>query len=603
MNHCILNYGSGQVKLNEVIYMELRKVFIENYKHLKNFTVEFHRHDNVLGNASLKFFIGRNGSGKSALLEAIGLIFTRIFYDESPGFNFEIEYSIKTDSHYACVSVGLNNEKLDIFQNENDMNQLINKNRHRLKVKVTHENGTEEEFNSFCTLKKEYQPEKIVVYSSGPNSIMNEILVTSPKTSLYSDIYDASESIPSNKSIKVRENEIQNSLQHLRNIVNNPKCIFIDGETAKLVLIVLFAVVPGKVGQGQLTEQQKTYCRLRDELIKYISKRYEPIGFSLVVDEKRLGEIKKNSMNNNTQGFSKSHASFMELIYSKKEATEVFGECLNDWVVERNIYSTVISTEHEFSQSNLDREIIATFNMVNENSNEQMFYHVPKLNERWNPLSLLTILLSAKSDGLLKDAHIAFKHNDCEEILYETALSDGEYLWLARMGLVLIAQDPSMNNSLFLFDEPDVHLNESWNVDFVKLIHKFISLSDEEVMNHEFIIATHSSLILTDADPEQVYHFDNKNGRVELKYDDMSTFAANRGDISQKIFGTKSSIGGYSSGLIEEKIKFAQKSEELKEILCKVGPGYLRFRLLERFFELKRSEKSQEGREFNASKD
>ena len=52
------------------------------------------------------------------------------------------------------------------------------------------------------------------------------------------------------------------------------------------------------------------------------------------------------------------------------------------------------------------------------------------------------------------------------------ALSDGELMWLARTGLVLMAQPYCGENTLFLYDEPDVHFNDDWNKDFMKILYE-----------------------------------------------------------------------------------------------------------------------------------
>jgi len=531
-----------------------------------------------MGDASLRLIIGRNGSGKSAFLEAIALIFTRIFQDESPGFNFEVVYSITVNNEDVEVSVSLN-DFLGAAQFNED-GQMDNVKKQRLKITVN-KNGNKEEYYSFNEIF-EYQPQRLIVYSSGPNSIMNEIINFSPLTSLCSDIYDASEGVQANKSIRIREEEIKSSIDLIEKLTNTPRSIFINEDTAKLVLVALFSVIPGQVhGQHELTEQQKRYYLLRDKLTKNISIGISPVAFSLIVDEKRLGEIR------NSKGKRKPHASFMELVYSQKEAGEMGGECLNDWVRERNVYSPNDSEDLNLGEKEIQREIVSSFRL-NSSFQEQNFYHSSKLDAKWNPVSLLTILLSAKNDGLLKNVHIAFKNNSCDELLPENALSDGEYLWLARMGLLLMVQDQNVTNSIFLLDEPDVHLNESWNAELINLIHEMVSVSNNR--DHELLIATHSSLLLTDIDPDQIYHFDLKENRVELKNDEISTFAANRADILKEIFGVNSSIGGYSQNYIDQKINNAERSEEIKAILGKVGPGYHRFQLLERLFELKNQE-------------
>jgi len=160
--------------------MRLKRVNIQNYKQLKNTTVEFCEPDKKFKGASIRFLIGGNGSGKSAFFEAIGLIFTRIIHDELPGFHFEIEYTIKVNGEEFDISVSPS------LQGRTDKHL---QNGDKLKIIITSTTGERRTFNSFSKLK-EYHPHRIIAYSSGPNSIMLDILLTSPRKSLYSDISD-----------------------------------------------------------------------------------------------------------------------------------------------------------------------------------------------------------------------------------------------------------------------------------------------------------------------------------------------------------------------------------------------------------------------------
>ncbi|MGB3851622.1 MAG: AAA family ATPase [Tunicatimonas sp.] len=72
--------------------MQIQRLYIESYKRLQNFEIEFRQPVSLL--------IGRNGSGKSSLLEALAWIFrsAHLTYveekPETPPFNFEITYEV-----------------------------------------------------------------------------------------------------------------------------------------------------------------------------------------------------------------------------------------------------------------------------------------------------------------------------------------------------------------------------------------------------------------------------------------------------------------------------------------------------------------------------
>jgi predicted ATPase len=72
--------------------MRLKSVFISQYKNLKNFTLSFD------GDSFIDVFVGKNGSGKSNLFEAMTEIFRHVFeYDKEkgdPGFEYTVKYVI-----------------------------------------------------------------------------------------------------------------------------------------------------------------------------------------------------------------------------------------------------------------------------------------------------------------------------------------------------------------------------------------------------------------------------------------------------------------------------------------------------------------------------
>lgn len=72
--------------------MRLKSVFISDYKNLKNFTLGFE------GTSFIDVFVGKNGSGKSNLFEALVEIFRHIYeFDKEkggPGFDYTVKYEV-----------------------------------------------------------------------------------------------------------------------------------------------------------------------------------------------------------------------------------------------------------------------------------------------------------------------------------------------------------------------------------------------------------------------------------------------------------------------------------------------------------------------------
>ncbi len=72
--------------------MRMKSVFIGDYKNLKNFTMGFE------GTSFVDVFVGKNGSGKSNLFEALVEIFRHIYeFDKEkgdPGFDYTVKYEV-----------------------------------------------------------------------------------------------------------------------------------------------------------------------------------------------------------------------------------------------------------------------------------------------------------------------------------------------------------------------------------------------------------------------------------------------------------------------------------------------------------------------------
>lgn len=68
--------------------MRLKSVYISRYKNLRDFTLNFD------GNSFIDVFVGKNGTGKSNLFEALIEIFRHLFEDSEMTFNYSIYYEI-----------------------------------------------------------------------------------------------------------------------------------------------------------------------------------------------------------------------------------------------------------------------------------------------------------------------------------------------------------------------------------------------------------------------------------------------------------------------------------------------------------------------------
>lgn len=476
--------------------MRLLRVALKNYKHLKQIDLAVSE-SGGRENFPAFFCIGLNGSGKSAFLEALALIFSRISQDELPGFWFEVEYEVSVDGKNAHVTVRPEAEGGP----------------GRLAVII---DGRQ--YFSFEG-REDYLPRKVVVCVSGFNSQMKQFLGEDARNSIASDIYDAAKEDP---------DKIQSLVKCMDQLNRNPRMLYLDEEMAPYVLFALCAWNSGSE-DGYDGQRKELFCRAGEEI--------EPLALSLMAEEKIDGALLR----------------------------QLFEE-LSDWVSEG---------ENASEEKSYRR---AGFELRHEGG----VCH-PKIKRAYeNPLQLLTLLAQARESDELRECHFFFKKGRGSELMNEKALSDGELLWLARMGMVLAASQGETDNCLFLFDEPDIHLNESWNVEFVRRLEQMTWR--EQRRNHCFWITTHSSLLLTDALPDQVFLFERDGDDVRAGRVPIPLFAGNRQEISRNVFRNGAQIGEFADRRVREMLR-EQNPERLEQYIEQTGAGIWRFKLLEKYYE------------------
>lgn len=529
--------------------MRLERVRIQNYKCLRDVAVDFSSPAGEEDRFSAQFLAGVNGSGKSCFLEALGLIFTRIMQGEVPGFPFELVYWIQGEK--ARVRVVPADPR--------------SKKRRKLEVSVTREDRTEK----FHRIPEEYQPRRIVACSSGVNHLMDSVLLTSPRASLASDLYDLSF-----QEDEEGQREMSWLLERYRALDTDPRIFSIDEKSAKLVVPVLFAVVPG----FQDEKAAGGYFGLRKKLTDRIDGRFAPMAFSLTVDETRLQDFLGK------QAKSPQYGLLAKLFRSEPKER---GDPLHSWMVRRPMLEENGGEPAYKAAERMSQTAVFCFEPWQEGEAEGRMWN-RRLSEEFDgdPMLLLNVLAAAWRSGILRDVQLAFRRGKQKAVLGMETLSDGELMWLARMGLVLMSRLPRSSDTLFLFDEPDVHFNNEWNMDFVNTLRQCSRLS-EEGLDHEFVITTHSTLLLTDAYAEQIHLFSAQEGGVRVESPAISPFAAQQDELSRQLFSAQP-VGSYAMRRVQAALERAETPEELYELIQETGPGYQRFRLYEKYFRLKK---------------
>lgn len=149
---------------------------------------------------------------------------------------------------------------------------------------------------------------------------------------------------------------------------------------------------------------------------------------------------------------------------------------------------------------------------------------------------------------------------DVSEPVLLKSFSDGEHQLLHTLGLCLLFKN---TNSLFLLDEPETHFNPDWRANFATRLYQ----SFDGVDNQEMLITTHTPFLISDSKPEKVLVFNKANGTVSVSHPDYNTLGASINKITMTTFGKRETIGGHAQNILGNFRERSNDGSEDKEQL------------------------------------
>jgi hypothetical protein len=156
-------------------------------------------------------------------------------------------------------------------------------------------------------------------------------------------------------------------------------------------------------------------------------------------------------------------------------------------------------------------------------------------------------------------------------------LSDGEQMLLGRMGMLFLLR--GQNGSLLLLDEPETHFNDVWKREIVEMAD--LGLLNSTQAN--VIVATHTSIALTDAFAAEVTVLDKSKTNAEITARAVAggLFGTDPGEVTMSLFRADSSTGSRSVEILDQLLKteWAGREAELQKILDLLGSSFHRAEL------------------------
>lgn len=144
-------------------------------------------------------------------------------------------------------------------------------------------------------------------------------------------------------------------------------------------------------------------------------------------------------------------------------------------------------------------------------------------------------------------------------------LSDGEHQFLHTIGLALLYKN---TESLFLLDEPETHFNPDWRAKYISTLRKCFEGTNSVP---EMLITSHSPFIVSDSKRENVLIFKkDEHNKVSCERPGFNTFGASVSKITMKVFGKTDTIGDFSHSKLKEFRARFDKGEDVEKLIDEV---------------------------------
>lgn len=413
------------------------------FKNLKDVTIDFDQDHWVT------VVIGWNGTGKSNVLEALGIIFRDLIAQERrPSFAFQLAYRMGAGENVRHIHIDADpdrdKEPFTIHvatdaeaRGEGSLMSLIDGG-----DPVSALRGKTIKLTTFLNADSEYLPRYVFSYYSGESQRMHEVFLP------YLEKYDSK----------------------LRN-----------GEDPGLKR--LFYAMPVHSQFVLLAFMIKQSAEVKELLERDMGIDPDEGVESVLFVLKQPGWSKR-------RGNRKVDAGGDERFWGAKGVVQTFLDKLQSISlapirVKRDKQITLWNKENTEFQYLYVKDIDSLRELVGEQQPSQFFRD----------------LESTYVSELIEEVRIRvrLKKNDGSVTFRE--LSEGEQQLLTVLGLLRFTAE---DESLFLLDEPDTHLNPRWSVDYISYLKQFIASGTRQEETSHILLTTHNPLAIAELDRGQV---------------------------------------------------------------------------------------------------
>ncbi|AEU37474.1 restriction system-associated AAA family ATPase [Granulicella mallensis] len=181
-----------------------------------------------------------------------------------------------------------------------------------------------------------------------------------------------------------------------------------------------------------------------------------------------------------------------------------------------------------------------------------------------------TISTPASHERIMRFKEGSLIKEGIPQTIYIKALSDGEHQLLHTIGLCLLFRHES---ALFLLDEPETHLNPDWRASYISTLRAALE-ADSATKNvmREVLLTSHSPFIISDCRQDNVLVFEKRpDGKVDWDFAKFNTFGASANAITIRVFGRRETIGDYALDKLKELRQRLQGDESPDALIAEAG--------------------------------
>ena len=188
---------------------------------------------------------------------------------------------------------------------------------------------------------------------------------------------------------------------------------------------------------------------------------------------------------------------------------------------------------------------------------------------------------SAFVSELIDEVRIRVKLRNNDGSVTFRELSEGEQQLLTVLGLLKFTSE---EESLFLLDEPDTHLNPSWCVKYLNFLQRFVGSDQKERETSHVILTTHNPLAIAELVKGQVQILQRNPADLSISANPPQADPRGMGFagiLTSDMFGLESALDDHTVNLIKERNALLYKelkneitekeNARLKEIYHQLG--------------------------------